>query len=163
MRKFGDDIFEKMFNRDSMRWYAEGATGETPVEVTATDVPVDGDAVVVAPVDGDGVVAVPTEAPSVEMEIPTTGDNVEKVEVNIEYAEAVRRANKYCEDASGMIDALEAGASAVVEDGSVKIGAVETLPESENTTDGIVGLGDMNSDRIIPEVTAKDDDGSFED
>ena len=57
-----------------------------------------------------------------------------------------------------MIDELEAGAGAVIDGDSIKVGATEIMPETENKADGEVTLGDMNEERIEPEQTIIDSD-----
>lgn len=128
--------------------------GEADVAADAADgadavVTADGNADVDVTVEGD-------EAPAINVEIPVTEDtgDIEKVEVAVQYAE---KCSKYAES---LIESLEAGASAVIEDGQVKVGSTEIMPESENKADGEVTLGDMNEERIEPEATIIESDNA---
>lgn len=152
------NAFDKIFGSARAQFYAEAVTtGEAPIE----NVQIEGGEVTVETAGGGEITAPVETTPNVEVEVPVEeGKTVENVEVTVEYAEkCAMQATKYAE---GMIDALEAGATAVIEDGGMKVGTVEVLPESENKAEGEVTLGDMNSERVVPEVTTKTDDGSFE-
>lgn len=126
--------------------------GEADVAADAADgadavVTADGNADVDVTVEGD-------EAPAINVEIPVTDDtgDIEKVEVAVQYAE---KCSRYAES---LIESLEAGATAVIEDGQVKVGSTDIMPESENKADGEVTLGDMNEERIEPEATVIESD-----
>ena len=67
----------------------------------------------------------------------------------------IDKATKFHES---LIDQLEAGAGAVIEGDSIKVGATDIMPETENKADGEVTLGDMNEERIEPEQTIIDSD-----
>lgn len=151
------NAFDKIFGSARAQFYAEAATGEGVIE----NVQINDDEVKVETADGGEITAPVDTNPSLEVEVPVEeGKTVENVEITVEYAEkCAMKAARYAES---VIDALEAGAAAVIEDGGMKVGTVDVLPESENKAEGEVTLGDMNSERIIPEETAKTDDGSFE-
>jgi hypothetical protein len=126
--------------------------GEAEVAADAADgadavVAADGNSDVDVTVEGD-------EAPAINVEIPVTEDTgeIEKVEVAVQYAE---KCSRYAES---LIESLEAGATAVIQDGQVQVGATEIMPESEEKSDGEVTLGDMNENRIEPEATVIESD-----
>jgi hypothetical protein len=128
--------------------------GEADVAAEATDgadavVTADGNADVDVTVEGD-------EAPAINVEIPVTEDtgDIEKVEVAVQYAE---KCSRYAES---LIESLEAGATAVIQDGQVQVGATDIMPESEEKSDGEVTLGDMNENRIEPEATVIESDNA---
>ena len=128
--------------------------GEAEVAADAAD---GADAVVTG--DGNSDVDVTgegDEAPAINVEIPVTEDTgeIEKVEVAVQYAE---KCSRYAES---LIESLEAGATAVIQDGQVQVGATEIMPESEEKSDGEVTLGDMNENRIEPEATVIESDNA---
>lgn len=128
--------------------------GEAEVAADAAD---GADAVVTADGNADvGVTVEGDEAPSINVEIPVTEDTgeIEKVEVAVQYAE---KCSRYAES---LIESLEAGATAVIQDGQVQVGATEIMPESEEKSDGEVTLGDMNENRIEPEATVIESDNA---
>lgn len=139
----GFDMFHKPKLYGEAEVAADAADGADAV-VTA-----DGNSDVDVTVEGD-------EAPAINVEIPVTEDTgeIEKVEVAVQYAE---KCSRYAES---LIESLEAGASAVIEDGQVKVGSTEIMPESENKADGEVTLGDMNEERIEPEATVIESDNA---
>lgn len=100
------------------------------------------------------------EVPSITVDIPVEpgSDTVESVNVEVEYAEALGKIDKATKFHESLIDQLEAGAGAVIEGDSIKVGATDIMPETENKADGEVTLGDMNEERIEPEQTIIDSD-----
>lgn len=145
MRKLND--FDKLFG-SAHAMFAEADTSAPEVTVADEEVKIETE-------DGT-VVTTEADQPSVEIEVPVAGgDKIENVEVAVQYAE---KCTRYAEN---MIDALEAGANAVIEDGEVKIGAVELVPEADNKSEGEVTLGEMNSERIITEETVIETDPAF--
>ena len=100
------------------------------------------------------------KVPSITVDIPVEpgSDTVESVNVEVEYAEALNKIDKATKFHESLIDELEAGAGAVIEGDSIKVGATDIMPETENKADGEVTLGDMNEERIEPEQTIIDSD-----
>lgn len=96
------------------------------------------------------------EAPAINVEMHVTEDtgDIEKVKVAVQYAE---KCSRYAES---LIESLEAGATAVIQDGQVQVGATDIMPESEEKSDGEVTLGDMNENRIEPEATVIESDNA---
>lgn len=139
----GFDMFHKPKLYGEAEVAADAADGADAV-VTA-----DGNSDVDVTVEGD-------EAPAINVEIPVTEDTgeIEKVEVAVQYAE---KCSRYAES---LIESLEAGATAVIQDGQVQVGATEIMPESEEKADGEVTLGDMNENRIEPEATVIESDNA---
>ena len=139
----GFDMFHKPKLYGEAEVAADAADGADAV-VTA-----DGNSDVDVTVEGD-------EAPAINVEIPVTEDTgeIEKVEVAVQYAE---KCSRYAES---LIESLEAGATAVIRDGQVQVGATEIMPESEEKSDGEVTLGDMNENRIEPEATVIESDNA---
>lgn len=145
MKKLND--FDRLFG-SARSMFAEADTSAPEVTVSDEEVKIETE-------DGT-VVTTDAEQPSVEIEVPVAdGEQIENVEVAVKYAE---KCSRYAES---MIDALEAGANAIIEDGEVKIGAVELVPEANNKSEGEVSLGDMNSERIITEETTTEPDPAF--
>lgn len=129
--------------------------GEAEVAAAAADAADGADAVVTADGNSDVDVTVEgDETPAINVEIPVSEDtgDVEKVEVAVQYAE---KCSRYAES---LIESLEAGATAVIQDGQVQVGATDIMPESEEKADGEVTLGDMNEERIEPEATIPESD-----
>lgn len=139
----GFDMFHKPKLYGEAEVAADAADGADAV-VTA-----DGNSDVDVTVEGD-------EAPAINVEIPVTEDtgDIEKVEVAVQYAE---KCSRYAES---LIESLEAGATAVIQDGQVQVGVTEIMPESEEKSDGEVTLGDMNENRIEPEATVIESDNA---
>lgn len=151
-----------MFATPKMKLYAEGDAGS----IDNVEVKVDGNGDATVAVDGaegdtaEVTVAAQGEAPKVELELPTDPEagQIENIEVAIEYAE---KCAKYVES---LTDAIEAGAAVVVDgtNGTLNVGPVEVMPESENKADGVVSFADMNEERIdTGDQTAQTDDGTF--
>lgn len=140
----GFDMFHKPKLYGEAEVAADGAADGADAVVTA-----DGNSDVDVTVEGD-------EAPAINVEIPVTEDTgeIEKVEVAVQYAE---KCSRYAES---LIESLEAGATAVIQDGQVQVGATEIMPESEEKSDGEVTLGDMNENRIEPEATVIESDNA---
>lgn len=136
-----------MFHKPTLYGEAEVASATEAADGADAVVTADGNSDVDVTVEGD-------EAPAINVEIPVSEDtgDVEKVEVAVQYAE---QCSKYAES---LIESLEAGATAVIQDGTVQVGATEIMPESEEKADGEVTLGDMNEERIEPEATVPESD-----
>lgn len=100
------------------------------------------------------------EVPAITVDIPVEpgSDTVESVNVEVQYAEAMKTITNGVKHCESLIDELEAGAGAVIEGDSIKVGATDIMPETENKADGEVTLGDMNEERIEPEQTIIDSD-----
>ena len=139
----GFDMFHKP------KLYGEAEVAADVADGADAVVTADGNADVDVTVEGD-------EAPAINVEIPVTEDTgeIEKVEVAVQYAE---KCSRYAES---LIESLEAGATAVIQDGQVQVGATEIMPESEEKSDGEVTLGDMNENRIEPEATVIESDNA---
>lgn len=147
--KIGKDTVDfGMFHKPKLYGEAEVAAATTEAaEGADTVIAADGSADVDVKVEGD-------EVPAINVEIPVSEDtgDVEKVEVAVQYAE---KCTRYAES---LTEALEAGAAGAIEDGQVKVGATDVMPESENKADGEVSLGDMNEERIEPEAAVIESD-----
>ena len=128
-----------MFHKPKLYGEAEVADAADGADAVVT---ADGNSDVDVTVEGD-------EAPAINVEIPVTEDTgeIEKVEVAVQYAE---KCSRYAES---LIESLEAGATAVIQDGQVQV-------ESEEKSDGEVTLGDMNENRIEPEATVIESDNA---
>lgn len=129
-------------------------------EVAPADTLDDAQTVSIEASDDANVDADAPEVPSITVDIPVEpgSDTVEGVNVEVEYAEALGKIDKATKFHESLIDQLEAGAGAVIEGDSIKVGATDIMPETENKADGEVTLGDMNEERIEPEQTIIDSD-----
>ena len=155
-QKIGKDGVDfSLFNKPSIYAEAEVAPAETLEDAQTVTVEASDEAEV--HVDAEA-----PEVPTVTVEVPVEPgeDQVEAVNVEVQYAEAMKSIDKGIKHCESLIETLEAGASAVVEDGAAKVGAVEIMPESENKADGEVTLGEMNEERIEPDATLIESDNA---
>lgn len=153
-QKIGKDGVDfSLFNKPNIYGESEVAPAETLDDAQTVSIEA-GDTAEVN-VDADA-----PEVPSITVDIPVEPgeDQVESVNVEVQYAEAMKAIDKGVKHCESLIDTLEAGAGAVIEGDSIKVGAVDIMPETENKADGEVTLGDMNEERIEPEQTIVDSD-----
>lgn len=153
-QKIGKDGVDfSLFDKPSI--YAESEVAPADTLDDAQTVSIEASDTAEVNVDADA-----PEVPSITVDIPVEpgSDTVESVNVEVEYAEALNKIDKATKFHESLIDELEAGAGAVIEGDSIKVGATEIMPETENKSDGEVTLGDMNEERIEPEQTIIDSD-----
>ena len=153
-QKIGKDGVDfSLFDKPNIYGESEVAPAETLDDAQTVSIEASDDANV--NVDADA-----PEVPSITVDIPVEpgSDTVEGVNVEVEYAEALSKIDKATKFHESLIDQLEAGAGAVIEGDSIKVGATDIMPETENKADGEVTLGDMNEERIEPEQTIIDSD-----
>ena len=153
-QKIGKDGVDfSLFDKPNIYGESEVAPAETLDDAQTVSIEASDDANV--NVDADA-----PEVPSITVDIPVEpgSDTVEGVNVEVEYAEALGKIEKATKFHESLIDQLEAGAGAVIEGDSIKVGATDIMPETENKADGEVTLGDMNEERIEPEQTIIDSD-----
>ena len=153
-QKIGKDGVDfSLFEKPNIYGESEVAPAETLDDAQTVSIEASDDANV--NVDADA-----PEVPSITVDIPVEpgSDTVEGVNVEVEYAEALGKIDKATKFHESLIEQLEAGAGAVIEGDSIKVGATDIMPETENKADGEVTLGDMNEERIEPEQTIIDSD-----
>lgn len=153
-QKIGKDGVDfSLFNKPNIYGESEVAPADTLDDAQTVSIEASDTAEV--NVDADA-----PEVPSITVDIPVEpgSDTVESVNVEVEYAEALNKIDKATKFHESLIDELEAGAGAVIDGDSIKVGATEIMPETENKADGEVTLGDMNEERIEPEQTIIDSD-----
>ena len=153
-QKIGKDGVDfSLFEKPNIYGESEVASADTLDDAQTVSIEASDDANV--NVDADA-----PEVPSITVDIPVEpgSDTVEGVNVEVEYAEALGKIDKATKFHESLIDQLEAGAGAVIEGDSIKVGATDIMPETENKADGEVTLGDMNEERIETEQTIIDSD-----
>ena len=144
-QKIGKDGVDfSLFNKPNIYGESEVAPAETLDDAQTVSIEASDTAEV--NVDADA-----PEVPSITVDIPVEpgSDTVESVNVEVEYAEALGKIDKATKFHESLIDQLG---------DSIKVGATDIMPETENKADGEVTLGDMNEERIEPEQTIIDSD-----
>lgn len=147
--KVGNDNFRDVFKeRDGVQLFREAEGVEVEVKETSN-----GDTKVeMTGADGSTLETKVEGADNIEITIPEPEGGVEKIEVEVTpLAEAEKKCIRYAEGEISAIEAMEAGIGGVIEDGQIKVGVVEALPEAKDAgkvPEGIVSYSDMMEEKI---------------